>query len=214
MTSTLSILRATSATPRTLHLLPEAPPPPTGFHGADLLADLALRAAFPLLANLSDTDRDRTGLLIGTAFGCLETDRLFDRSRREAAGRYASPAAFARTLPSTISAELALKLSLRGPSLTLLRGPASTALALRRAASWMRHLDLPFCIAGGIDWRTDDCQAAFLLLSNAPSPPGIGTLRISEQRSGTEDSLQQLTAWIAGAPHTHLGNGVDLLAAN
>ncbi|MGN6370605.1 MAG: beta-ketoacyl synthase N-terminal-like domain-containing protein [Phycisphaerae bacterium] len=96
--------------------------------------------------------RERVGLVIGTTLGCLETDREFERSRVEAGGRYASPAAFSRTLPSTVAAELGLKFGVKGPSLVVSAGDSSAGVAIRRAVEWMEMFGLAFCVAGGVEW--------------------------------------------------------------
>ncbi len=168
--TTVMIIRAATANMESRCVFQPALVPATEIRGADQLADVALQACEPLVCDLDERMKSRTGLVIGTALGCLETDRDFDRSRREAGGRYASPAAFSRTLPSTVAAELSLKLSLQGPSVVLCNGVNSAALALRRAVSWMTHFDLPYCIAGGMEWagpgvgQTESCAAALLLL--------------------------------------------------
>ncbi len=148
----VTILRAATADEESLHIYPPAIMASDVMHGADLLSDVALRTCSQLLSDIEPPMRDTVGLVIGTALGCLETDRIFDRSRREAHGRYASPAAFARTLPSTVAAEITLKFSLHGPSLVVSSGATSTSLAIYRAMRWMEHFQLSFCIAGGMDW--------------------------------------------------------------
>ena len=68
-----------------------------------------MHAVGKLLEQVPMEKRAGVGLVIGTTLGCLETDREFERSRREAGGRYASPTAFSRTLPSTVTAEVAAR---------------------------------------------------------------------------------------------------------
>jgi 3-oxoacyl-(acyl-carrier-protein) synthase len=210
---TFPILRAAAIRNGSMSLLPTGQNTQIGeLRGADVLADVALRACVPLLIGISDGDRDRTGLVIGTGFGCLETDRVFDQSRRDNGGRYASPAAFSRTLPSTVAAELALKLCLRGPSLVVSRGSASAAVALRRAASWMVHLDFEYCIAGGMEWtREAGCMAGLLLL--AKTGAGVGTLKVAGEWRRGDESLERLMEWIGGASQILTGLGVELTAA-
>jgi len=99
-----------------------------------------------LLRDVRMDERARMGVVMGTVAGCLEVDREFDRSRRENA-RYASPAAFSRTLPSTVLAELALYIKLTGPSVALSNGDATFAFAVWRAARWVEAFDLPCCAA-------------------------------------------------------------------
>ena len=204
----VTIVRAATADEKSLDIYPPTAITVEAPHGADPLSDVALRTCCQLLCNIELPERDNIGLIIGTAFGCLETDRVFDRSRREADGRYASPAAFARTLPSTVAAELALKFSLRGPSLVVSSGATSTALAISRAMRWMDHFHLTFCIAGGVDRRADppdakSCAASLLLLGRDVSSVGGPTWRIERTSSACEkatlvrdDDRQRLALWI------------------
>ena len=126
----ISILRAAAWDTRQ----PPAPPGdlPANTQTSDL-SSILLQLATSVLTNLPPHLRQHTAIILGTPHGCLQADWEFDRSRREFGGRYASPAAFARTLPSTLPAELSVKLALQGPLLTISAGLASTALALRRA---------------------------------------------------------------------------------
>ena len=210
---TYPILRAAAIDSEAVSLLPlDQNAQFEDLRGADALADVALRVCAPLLDGISGGDRDRTGLVIGTGFGCLETDRVFDQSRRENGGRYASPAAFSRTLPSTVAAELALKLYLRGPSLVVSRGSTSAAVALRRAASWMVYFDLEYCIAGGVEWTQETgCMAGLLLL--AKNSAGAGTLRVAREWRREEESLERLIEWVGGKSQVLVCPGVELIAA-
>ena len=122
-----------------------------GSNGASS-GEVAERAMGSLMEQVPAEKRAEVGLVIGTTLGCLETDREFERSRREAGGRYASPAAFSRSLPSTVAAELALKFGMKGPSLVVSAGDTSTAVALRRAVRWMGEFGSEYCVAGGVEW--------------------------------------------------------------
>jgi hypothetical protein len=190
------------------------------FDGIDTLTNIALRAAMCILEPLPSTVRADMGIVIGTSSGSLEMDRIFDRSCREAGGRYASPAAFSRTLPSTAAAEIALRFGIHGPSLTLVAGAFSTALAIRRGVAWMRHMNLEYVLAGGIEWLTPPanpdmiCQAAFILLASV-NANAIATGKLSSARGqiagGVRDlSLQKLAEWISEEQSADLGGGVTL----
>lgn len=116
-------------------------------------------------------DKSRVGLIVGTTLGCLEADRAFDLSRRENP-RFASPAAFAQTLPSTVAARLALDFKLTGPSLVLAAGDVSAAVALRRGVAWMRSFGLQYVIAGGIEQMAGETRVGLVLLGEGA---GIGS---------------------------------------
>jgi 3-oxoacyl-(acyl-carrier-protein) synthase len=168
----------------------------------------AAEAVGNLLSHLpNEVDRSRIGFVVGTTVGCLEADRAFDESRRENV-RFASPAAFAKTLPSTAAAQLALDFRLTGPSLVVSAGEVSTAVALRRAVAWMRHMRLAYVIAGGIEEGT---RVGLLLIGDGG--PRIGEVLVEAWRAvdlaAAEDrSLIELVRWIEAQEDASLGAGV------
>jgi hypothetical protein len=185
----------------------------------DKLAALAARTMAAVLAELPEKGREKTGLMVGTTLGCLEADREFDRSRREAEGRYASPAAFTRTLPSTIAAEMAIRFGLRGPSLVVSAGAVSTAVAIRRALRWMEHFKLEYCIAAGMDWREADgsdegvCLAVVVLLGRrSDAVVSADAMSASGARLGaaSDESLHRLADWVRHPRSMELGAGVSV----
>jgi hypothetical protein len=185
----------------------------------DPAANLMLRLAAALLQRLPSDARANTGLVIGTAQGSLAADLEFDRSRREMGGRYASPAAFSRTLPSAVATALSVNLQLRGPLLTVLSAENCATLALRRAAAWMHHFHLHYCLAGAVEQPlASDPQrvsGALLLLARGDDAHGgvaAGRLTISERGveraaasdesgAGVDDALHLLLSSI-GRPRT------------
>jgi hypothetical protein len=197
MSTPIHVLRLVAIEERSGQLLvrPGTPRAVTGrpLH-PDRLTDQAFRAMELLLEPIGQEERARMGLVIGTAAGSLEVDRVFDRSRR-GNPRFASPAAFSRTLPSTVLAELSLHFGLTGPSLTTCSAEAPLALAAYRAARWLEAFDLPCCVAGAIDHLpigfenpynhhpVEDpegtCFVHLWLLSRQPSANGIGTFTVS-----------------------------------
>jgi hypothetical protein len=160
---------------------------------ADPLAAALLQAAEMLIGHLTPAERDRTGLVLATLHGCLATDWTFDRSRRDEP-RFASPAAFSRTLPSTLAAEAALRLTLRGPSIVLSpSNNASAALALHRAAAWMHAFSLTHCITGAFDLTDDIAHVGLVLLeTNATNP-------LASAHNLHTETLPDLIAWIRTA---------------
>jgi hypothetical protein len=167
---------------------------------------VALQALEPLIGAIPAEKLASTGLVLGTTLGCLEMDREFDRSRREDNGRYASPAAFSRTLPSTIAAELALQFQLTGPSLVLSSGNDSASTAIQRARAWMHHFELDYCIAGGLEFAgpntgVPEGQLVVLMLLARESAKAIASITIDpfqapKLTSVCDDSLIQLAHWI------------------
>jgi hypothetical protein len=164
-----------------------------------------------LLAHVPVQEIPQVGLIVGTTQGCVEADRAFDVSRRENP-RYASPAAFATTLPSTVAARLALQFKLIGPSLVLSAGDASAAVALRRAVAWRRQLGLSWVIAGGIEQMADGMRVGLVLLGDGG---GHGEVRVDEwsgvDLEAVEDrSLLELVRWVRDCGEVRMGAGVLL----
>src|SRR4051812_40176920 len=63
----------------------------------DPAASACLALAATLLQKLSTNERSAAGIFLATRAGCLLGDIEFDRSRREADGRFVSPGAFRGT---------------------------------------------------------------------------------------------------------------------
>jgi hypothetical protein len=185
---------------------------------ADALAAGLLQVVGLVVGNLPETARGEMGFLLGTTRGCLDTDWAFDRSRREGA-RYASPAAFSRTLPSTLPAEAALRWRLTGPGNVVSAGEASAAAAVRRAAAWMRAMRLPLCIAGGFDLDPQEGPlAAVMLLAPTADAGDVGMVEINEtgpvEFAQTVDvSLRRLAEGVRIKAGAALGAGVKLRAS-
>lgn len=114
-----------------------------------------------VLASLPPEERAPAGIILGSKTGCLLADIDFDESRRPSA-LFASPAAFARTLPSTPAAEISVKLALHGPVLMVTHG------VLSRALSWMRHTRAPVMIAGWMEQT--ERHAWFVVLREGSAP--------------------------------------------
>jgi len=120
------------------------------------LTDQAAALADLLLSDISRQARQTMGLFIGSVTGSLEDDRIFQRSRRTENGRYASPAAFRRTLPSTTPAELSIAFGLHGPLLVFAAGASSGLLAVRRSIAWIQTGRISLALAGMMDWYAVD----------------------------------------------------------
>jgi hypothetical protein len=94
-------------------------------------------------------------------------------------------------------------------------------MAVRRAAAWMEHFDLSYCIAGGMDCigpnatTAEICQVALLLLGK--TGPGIGRVEVEtfarpNITAHADESLGQLLAWFRTRGDAELGAGVSLRA--
>lgn len=141
-----------------------------------------------LLQQIAPTQRELMGLFIGTRYGSLEDDRLFQASRVADAGKFASPAAFRRTLPSTVSAELTIAFGLRGPLITFADHRTPSLLAIIRAANWIARGRLNAAVAGSLD---------FLSPHQLGSPDSQSVCRTVLCLLATREAFLELSPWAA-----------------
>ena len=83
-----------------------------GFGKLNLADKLAFGAAALVLSDVPACNGDRTGICLGTVFGCLSTDLRYAES---VVAGFPSPALFAATLPSSPVADIAIVFKLKGP---------------------------------------------------------------------------------------------------
>ncbi|MGC8540388.1 MAG: beta-ketoacyl synthase N-terminal-like domain-containing protein [Phycisphaerae bacterium] len=139
-----------------------------------------------LLQGVSAAQRETMGLFIGTRYGSLEDDRIFQASRVADGGRFASPAAFRRTLPSTVPAELTIAFGLRGPLITFADRQTPGMLAIIRAAKWIAGGRMNAAIAGSLD---------FITPAHADSPDSSSVCRTLLCLLATRDTFSELRPW-------------------
>jgi len=107
--------------------------PFAGFRRLDALSKFTALAVEA--AGLDDVARDRTAILLASAFGCLHADRRFQRSLEP--GALVEPAVFPYTLPSTCLGELAIRHRITGPNLCLTVAPGDEGAGLDEARTLM-----------------------------------------------------------------------------
>ena len=139
-----------------------------------------------LLRGVSVPQRESMGLFIGTCYGSLEDDRLFQASRVADGGKFASPAAFRRTLPSTVPAELTIAFGIRGPLITFADRETPGMLAIIRAAKWIDSGRMNAAIAGSLDFLTPD---------HADAPDSSSSCRTLLCLLAMRAALPQLQPW-------------------
>jgi len=99
----------------------------------------------------SDVRRERAGIAVGTAFGCLLTNAEFQRRVAAGGPAAASPRLFAATVSNAAAGELGIALGFAGPSITLTAGGASGTVALGHAAALIDGGGADLLLAGGVD---------------------------------------------------------------
>lgn len=86
--------------------------PHVGFGKLHAPEKLAFSTAALVFSGFSDFDNEKTGISLGTLFGCFSTDMRYAESVKTG---FPSPAYFAATLPSSAATEVAIMFKLKGP---------------------------------------------------------------------------------------------------
>ncbi len=195
-------------------------PPPAFSHytgraerSVSSLGERARQLASLVLQDIPAKDRQTMAVFLGTMRGAREEDLIFQRSRKNSNGKYSSPAAFSRTLPSTVAAELTIEFGIRGPLLVFTAGAASGLLASVRAIRWIQSGNISLALTGALDWsHADDChntiystsyspQILFYLIGRRSALPGIYPMIQIKQGQLKYSSAQNKQRAIASITH-------------
>ena len=98
--------------------------------------------------DLKTLDHDATGLVFGTAFGCLETLGLFCADLLKKGPHFVKPVLFPHTYANTTISLLAMEYGLSGPHMCFASGAAAGAQAILCAYDWIRMGKANVCFAG------------------------------------------------------------------
>lgn len=152
-------------------------------------ADRASRfvlAASTLLPAALPADPARVAVILGSRSGCLDADRAFAASRADRA----LPSVYARTLPSTAGAELAILRGCRGPNLAIVQDAAPDLRAVAVAVAELAAGTCDAAFAGAYDavGREPGSGWACLLLLGRAGLPGPATLDVVRAPSDASDA--------------------------
>jgi 3-oxoacyl-(acyl-carrier-protein) synthase len=131
---------------------------------------LALATGFSALGDAglaAPAQRERAGVVLGTAFGCFLTNAEYQQRFAAGGAAAASPRLFAATVSNAAAGEVSIALGLAGPGITLTAGSASGTLALGHAAALVAAGDSDVVLAGGVD-AVGPALAAFLDAGGLP----------------------------------------------
>lgn len=100
---------------------------------------------------VTDQNRDRIGVIIGTGIGGIgtlldETEKYLDRGPR-----WVSPFLVPMMLPDSSAGQIAIQFGLRGPNMAVVTACASSSNAIGEAASIIRRGDADAMLAGGAE---------------------------------------------------------------
>lgn len=96
----------------------------------DRLSALAVAAAARAFDGAPEVDRERTGVVVGTAGATLENNEAFDRRLRERGAKAAEPRRFPPTSPNLPAGQVSIAFGLGGPSLAVGASLAASIEAL------------------------------------------------------------------------------------
>ncbi|HCP46816.1 MAG TPA: hypothetical protein DIU15_12290 [Deltaproteobacteria bacterium] len=101
--------------------------------------------------DLSSALRTRTGVAVGSAFGCWGIDEVYHRGLVTRGHRLSSPLHFGYTVPGSAAGELSIAGTLRGPNATWVSGRCSGLLAVTEGVRWLREGRCDAVVAGAVD---------------------------------------------------------------
>lgn len=84
------------------------------------------------------TSPERTGLVVGTAFGCLEVAAAFEQRLVREGPSGASPTLFAGSIQNSLASHLSISFGLQGPAMTITTMEQTTMGAFRVAYDWLK----------------------------------------------------------------------------
>jgi 3-oxoacyl-(acyl-carrier-protein) synthase len=103
-----------------------------------------------------DSNSGKTGVVISTCFECMETDRAYFETVKEADGQFSSPNLFSYTLPGIVIGESAILFKLTGPGFTLGESESGRGTAaLITAMELLQAGQASMMIAGWLDAPPD-----------------------------------------------------------
>jgi 3-oxoacyl-[acyl-carrier-protein] synthase II len=101
--------------------------------------------------DLSTVDKSSAGLMLGTAYGSLETMATFYADLLDKGPRLVKPVLFPHSYANTAISLLAIEYGLAGPHLLFTSGGVASAQALLTAFDWIRAGRASLVFAGGMD---------------------------------------------------------------
>lgn len=128
-------------------------------------------AAASVLLDVPGNAVDETGVFLGSANGCLDVDLRFAGTLDSRP----SPRFFARTLPSTPAAEVAVRFGLRGPNTCLVQSENAGWLAVLAAVQEIEVGSCSEAVAGeydAVDPELDDRGMPYAALVHLGDSPG------------------------------------------
>ncbi len=110
---------------------------------------------------------ERTGIIVGSAFGCTGSNHIFLETLLEAGPRRTSPIVFRNTVSNAVAGHLAIAFRITGPNSVFNSGMVSGPQALAYAFEEIENGDCDFVLSGAGDRASELIRRRFLLHGDA-----------------------------------------------
>lgn len=149
---------------------------------------------------LDDLAAHRHALVLGTAFGCTESDYEYYTQILERGLRRTNPRIFAYTLPNVVLGEVAIRLVLPGDNLAFSAGRASGLVALGEAHTMIVAGEIDAALVLAIDTAGPAAERLFGALGTRPEPIMAGFVlassALAEAASGAAGRITGYRCWM------------------
>lgn len=135
-------------------------------------------------ALLGDRRIEGLGLVLGTAAGCAQPDREFQKELDTKGWPLGGPSLFVYTLPTAAAGELSIALGATGPLLTVNAGTASGLAAVARGLEWVAAGRCPAAIACSAEQGIANEHVAMFLIESTGGRAANGATGFGELPSG------------------------------
>lgn len=135
-------------------------------------------------ALLGDRRIEGLGLVLGTAAGCAQPDREFQKELDTKGWPLGGPSLFVYTLPTAAAGELSIALAATGPLLTVNAGTASGLAAVARGLEWVQAGRCPAAIACSAEQGVANEHVAMFLIESAGGRAAAGATGFGELPTG------------------------------
>ncbi len=131
--------------------------PPKKLRRVDHLASMALLGGFLAVkdAQLSPQTLERTGIILATGYGALDTGFAFIASFLDRGDQLSKPTFFSNSVHNAATAYLSIFLGIKGPSLSVSQFDLSVPSALMTAVNWIDEGRVDTVLVGGVDAYSD-----------------------------------------------------------
>jgi 3-oxoacyl-(acyl-carrier-protein) synthase len=178
---------------------------PAQLRHMDRLGRLSLAATTLALADSGleapAMDPLRTGIVLGSGYGCLSTNEEYLEGILERGARYGNPVVFQNTVTNAATGYISMVHNLRGPTATLCSGWAAGLEALRFGCHQIQDGQAERMVVGSADTLSPKLLEGLSLPWDGPRVSEAACTLVLEERSQAHQRGAHLYAEIAGTGH-------------